>query len=66
MATRFEGRLQDALRNFNLQDALDLSDEINLAEANEGYEVTRREDQLWLQLTSKIETEREKARKAKR
>lgn len=51
----FESRLIHLLHNWNLQEAYDLSDEIHNAESA-GYELTDEEDDLWKELTLKIET----------
>ncbi len=51
----FEGRLIHLLNNWNLQEAYDLSDGIHNAESA-GYELTNEEEDLWRDLTLKIET----------
>ena len=51
----FEARLIYLLHTFNLQEAYDLSDEIHMAESN-GYTLTDEEDDLWKELTLKVET----------
>ena len=51
---RFHAKLIEALRNFDLEDAEALSDEIHEAECS-GYDVARIEDELWECLTVKIQ-----------
>lgn len=50
----FESRLIHTLHHFNLQEALELSDEIHNAESG-GYTLTDEEEDLWKELTLKIE-----------
>ncbi len=51
----FESRLIHLLHTFNLQEAYELSDEIHNTESG-GYELTDEEDNLWKELTLKVET----------
>ncbi len=51
----FEERLIQILANFDRGEALELSDEIHIAEVSL-YELTEEEDGLWKDLTFKIET----------
>lgn len=50
---RFYKRLRELLENFNLDEAEKLTIEIHNAEAK-GYETSRTEDRLWMDLTEKI------------
>lgn len=51
-----EEELQQCLNNFNLEEALILTDKMHEIDAQRN--LTNREDNLWEQLTVKIETER--------
>jgi hypothetical protein len=53
----FGPRLRAALKDFNLESAIQLSTEIHSFEATGGY-VSDSMDKLWEQLTTKIETAR--------
>ncbi len=56
----FIGKLEYLLQDefyFTLQEAEDLSDAIHVAEST-GYELNEEEDNLWKELTLKIESER--------
>ncbi len=50
---KFKNLLQQQLKDFNLQKAELLSMAIHEAESK-GYEVSKSEDRLWMELTSKI------------
>ncbi len=52
----FKSGLIHLLHNFNLQEAYELSDEIHNAESS-GYQLTDEEDNLWKEVTLKVETE---------
>lgn len=54
MSTSFVVRLHKALADFNLQEAITLSDALHEAEAN-GVEHSRVVEDLWMQLTIMIE-----------
>lgn len=56
---RFLQRLQDVLSNWELQKALDLSDEIHTAEEN-GYETSEKEELAWEKLTEKVEKSKQR------
>lgn len=51
--SKYFERLTKANKNFVLDDAVALSDEIHKAEA-EGYEINVFDDDLWAELTEKI------------
>jgi len=53
----WQGRLTDALSNFSLSTALELSTAIRRAE-EEGHELTAIEEVLWRRLISKVEEAR--------
>ncbi len=54
---KFLTRLIEQMDNFKFHETLKLSDEIHEAESN-GYELTRREDKYWLELTIMIENKK--------
>jgi len=56
---RFLVKLVEQMDNFRLGEALKLSDELHKAESD-GYEISKREDKYWLELTLMIEQAREK------
>jgi hypothetical protein len=53
----YEQKLKEQLRNFSLEKAMKLSDELHQAEA-EGEELSNRAESYWLRLTTKIESSR--------
>lgn len=58
MVGAWQGRLSDALSNFSLSTALELSTAIHRAK-EEGHELTAIEEVLWRRLTSKVEAARD-------
>jgi hypothetical protein len=50
---KFIKRLENLLKQFDIDQAVVLSDQIQNAEEN-GYEISTREDRLWVNLTTKI------------
>ena len=58
---RYYKKLMDMNFHFNLERALELSDEIHEAEAV-GYELTSGEDVLWARLTERIEKAKPRSR----
>jgi len=49
----FLRRLEDAVKNFDLETAETLSNDLHQAE-DEGYVVSREEENLWFRITTKI------------
>ena len=57
MNNKFLIQLVELLDNFRLEGALKLSDKIHKAEL-EGYELSKRENKYWMELTAMIEQDR--------